>query len=143
MLRQTVLLTLLAAALAQAPGMKPENRDSSYATYDPSYQTYSAQPYPYQSGGHGKYGLGSILAGVALPSVNDIITGIIYVVAVASVAGIALVGVALVLKLLGLKLPLIADLKNQVLSKVDKVDARMLESAWDILNSSIEKFQKL
>ncbi|XP_043195625.1 uncharacterized protein LOC122366972 [Amphibalanus amphitrite] len=138
MLRAVLLMAALAAAvLAQAPGPKPENRDSSYANYEPQYQPQYQQYYQPP-----KFSVDKLVSGLVLPSASDIITGIIYVVAVAGVAGLVLMGLALVLKLFSLKLPIINDLKQKVISKVEKVDARMLESAWETLLNSLDKFER-
>ena len=139
MVRALLLMAvLLGAAAAQAPLPKPESRDSSYANYEQQYQPYAGQQY-YQPPVP-KFSVDKLVSGLVLPSATDIITGIIYVVAVAGVAGLVLIGLALVLKLFSLKLPIINDLKQQVISKVEKVDARMLDSAWQTLLNSLEKF---
>ena len=140
MVRLLLAACLVAAAVAQGPVPKPESRDSSYAAYaEPQYQ-YGGQGY----GGYQqpKFSVDKLVSGLVLPSATDIVTGIIYVVAVAGVAGLVLIGVALVLKLFSLKLPIINDLKQQVIANVqDKVDARMLDSAWQTLLNSLEKLE--
>ena len=142
MLRVLLIVALLAgAAVSQGPAPKPESRDSSYGGYEPQYQPYPGQQYGGQYQHLPKFSVDKLVSGLVLPSPTDIITGIIYVVAVAGVAGLVLIGVALVLKLFSLKLPIINDLKEQVISKVDKVDARMLDSAWQTLLNSLEKFE--
>lgn len=87
--------------------------------------------------------VGKLFGGVALPTASELLHKLVFVGGAAGVATLVLLIISTMGRVVGWKVPVLADIKDKVMQHVNKVDARRLEQGWNLLSQAMQRYNEM